>query len=790
MTTVSEGEPHLTNNSKEKDIKSLTLKRTGLASISNFDYYIDDTKCGLQSATVKATNKNWHIRTTEDGRYSLQYEYNPPYTGHEPYAGNVVTVFPNAVIGADGNRYDLELTFSDIWIRASQTPVHSLMQSYNIGTFESCLWFQNGQGSWANVRYRVLKHGTTSPMSGTLLMSFTDLDQPGYNGYGTIEDYTEGGRIVSGILSPVYVEPNTYLKISPDNRTFTATKQTNSGDEFLSGFSFLGDASGTMVTLAVRGAGIGMSSPVSTVFEKFTATTYIRHQQKDGTYGEYAVQHRENVLIGCSYSYTWKRDTEKEPANVYKEANPTMVKADNIRADKTFYMSVPRHEYTYSFQANLPGESVTGVPKTVTNYAENKAPAGFPSHPHYTFLGWNNQKDGKGTGYQTTMLSNETWYGQWERNTYTLTYHTNNPNDRNDVNLSKTKQSVKYKDPWGSLATASKKGYVFLGWYTKPSGGTRITKDTVCNGNLNAYAHWRPITYTIRFEANGTQGDSPQVSGSTPAMTVSYDTKVKLSKNGFQKTTLTPPETEGGESIRKKSIFLGWTANPAGTKASYQDEAETLNLTTKDGDVITFYAVWDNHPKFIWESYPNRYFTLEEARRGDITEEELLRTVVAYDWETNPLPPVPGDDGRVGVTIVGYDSADFTALEADSTVSIRYKVTDNAGNTSYMDISVFVSENGHRPEEKVSYFRSLAKPYRNADEAYGGLAEESHWKNDPTYEHALDNAFDDTASARYHFDKGHLSKTRDYVEEHGLGNSLSSDALAGFWNEIGVETTD
>ncbi len=54
--------------------------------------------------------------------------------------------------------------------------------------------------------------------------------------------------------------------------------------------------------------------------------------------------------------------------------------------------------------------------------------------------------------------------------------------------------------------------------------------------------------------------------------------------------------------------------------------------------VVDLYAVWDNAPRFIVEHYPYRYFTLEEAQAGDITEEELLSTVIVKDRETNPLP--------------------------------------------------------------------------------------------------------------------------------------------------------
>ena len=74
-----------------------------------------------------------------------------------------------------------------------------------------------------------------------------------------------------------------------------------------------------------------------------------------------------------------------------------------------------------------------------------------------------------------------------------------------------------------SLPSASRSGsYSFDGWYTKKSGGTKITTDTVFSANTTVYAHWTyiggggggynpPVTYyTLRFETGG-GSDIPSV---------------------------------------------------------------------------------------------------------------------------------------------------------------------------------------------------------------------------------------------------------------------------------------
>ena len=73
-----------------------------------------------------------------------------------------------------------------------------------------------------------------------------------------------------------------------------------------------------------------------------------------------------------------------------------------------------------------------------------------------------------------------------------------------------------------SLPSASRSGsYSFDGWYTKKSGGTKITTDTVFHADTAVYAHWTyigggggynpPVTYyTLRFETGG-GSDIPRV---------------------------------------------------------------------------------------------------------------------------------------------------------------------------------------------------------------------------------------------------------------------------------------
>lgn len=407
------------------------------------------------------------------------------------------------------------------------------------------------------------------------------------------------------------------------------------------------------------------------------------------------------------------------------------------------------------------------------------------SRTGYDFLGWYTAKSG---GSKVDSISvdpattgyNKTLYAHWNARTYTLTYKKNNPSTalvgEGDISLSKTSQTTKYDDAWGPLATVSKPGYVFLGWYTKPTGGTRVTADTICHGDLTVYAHWRPIQYTVRFHPNKEHGEGT-VTGTMASVTLTYDKAANLPLNQYSKTTFVPSEDEGGNAKSVSSVFTGWSTIAETFNASLKDGAKVLNMTKKDGDVIDLYAIWDDSPKFVIVAYPDRYFTIEEAQRGDITEEELIRTVVTDDRESGR---------RVTVRVVNYDAEEFKSVTDDTTISVRYEVKDTIGNKTYLNINVYISRNGKMPEEQVTYLRSLGETYLDTTSELGGLAKDSRWKLDEAYQGALSDVYDDSSAYDLHLGKRHLQEIRDYVEEQGFGNSLSSgEGLDGVWGILG-----
>lgn len=63
--------------------------------------------------------------------------------------------------------------------------------------------------------------------------------------------------------------------------------------------------------------------------------------------------------------------------------------------------------------------------------------------------------------------------------------------DANGGTSSEAQRSINDGDQIGTLPTADRTHYSFLGWFTERTGGTEISASTVPDGNITYYAHWQ-----------------------------------------------------------------------------------------------------------------------------------------------------------------------------------------------------------------------------------------------------------------------------------------------------------
>ena len=255
-------------------------------------------------------------------------------------------------------------------------------------------------------------------------------------------------------------------------------------------------------------------------------------------------------------------------------------------------------------------------------------------------------------------------------------------------------------------------------------------------------------------------------------------------------------ENKKAEEPKKKvyaSVFMGWSLEDGKDTFIPQWKAgdAVRNLVAEDGGEITLYAVWDDCP---WIQAQDLYYTLEQAQSGFITEEEILSHATATDREdgspilpgTNPAPSDPGV--FTSFTIPDYQAEEFTNLQHDFAISENLTVVDHVGNTYVKQIMVHVTDTTPvkvKPEGKT---RFISEKYFNLNHEHGGFEENSIWMTDPDYHSALQKAFDnlknDTPEDEFLIPHETILEMKQYVQDHGIGNSKEPGALTEFYNRF------
>ena len=255
-------------------------------------------------------------------------------------------------------------------------------------------------------------------------------------------------------------------------------------------------------------------------------------------------------------------------------------------------------------------------------------------------------------------------------------------------------------------------------------------------------------------------------------------------------------EDKKAEEPKKKvyaSIFMGWALEDGKDTFIPKWKAGDIvqNLVAEDGGEITLYAVWDDCP---WIQAQDLYYTLEQAQSGFITEEEILSHATATDREdgspilpgTNPAPSDP--EVFTSFTIPDYQESEFTNLQHDFATSENLTVVDHTGNTYVKQIMVYVVDTTPVVEKPEGKTRFISEKYFKLDHEHGGLEENSIWMTDPDYHSALQKAFDnlknDTPEDEFLIPHETILEMKQYVQDHGIGNSKEPGALTEFYNRF------
>lgn len=249
------------------------------------------------------------------------------------------------------------------------------------------------------------------------------------------------------------------------------------------------------------------------------------------------------------------------------------------------------------------------------------------------------------------------------------------------------------------------------------------------------------------------------------------------------------------------SVFTGWCLEDGrgtyvprwkhGQEMNASVIADAAGMTDVNGAVITLYAVWDDCPWIVAEDL---YYTLEQARSGQITEAEILSYQTAYDREDGS-PVAPGTNPALNrpevftsFGIPDFRPEAFTGLSGDGSCTETLSVTDSAGSVYKKTIGVHVVDTTPQDVPPPGTTRFIDEYYYQQTYENGGLEDDSVWKADPEYAAVLNRAFENlrngTPEETYHFSRETILEMKEYIREHGHGNTREPHALTGFYDRF------
>ena len=237
----------------------------------------------------------------------------------------------------------------------------------------------------------------------------------------------------------------------------------------------------------------------------------------------------------------------------------------------TMYAQWAAWQHTVAYNAN----GGTGAPgnQTKTYGSALTLSNTRPTRAGYTFSHWAGDNGvgtfAPGASYGADFNGGTvTLSAQWTANKYTVSYNANGGSG------SMASDTPTYDAAFSVKSNSfTKTGYEFAGWNDKADGtGNNWTGWSGTwrrTGDLNLYAQWKALNYTIKFDANGG-------TGSMGNQTATYDSALNLSANRFARPTYT---------------FLGWSKDKDAATASYSNSQSVKNIGP-GGGAITLYAVW------------------------------------------------------------------------------------------------------------------------------------------------------------------------------------------------------
>lgn len=206
-----------------------------------------------------------------------------------------------------------------------------------------------------------------------------------------------------------------------------------------------------------------------------------------------------------------------------------------------------------------------------------------PTKTGYTFQGWYTAKSGGTRVNGSTKVTNpkpHTLYAHWNAKPITVTFNANGGT------CSTKNKTVTYGNTYGTLPTASRKGYSFQGWFTAASGGTKITSSSKVNraNNHTLYAQWKAVPITVTFKDGSTTVATKKVTYGSTYGTLPTRTKIGHTFNGWYTASSGGTKITASTKVTvtsNQTLYAQWTKKPLKVLVLNFDPTITMKDGTK-----------------------------------------------------------------------------------------------------------------------------------------------------------------------------------------------------------------
>lgn len=334
-----------------------------------------------------------------------------------------------------------------------------------------------------------------------------------------------------------------------------------------------------------------------------------------------------------------------------------------ILKDQVLYAHWVAKKFTVTFDS----QGGTGVAGKTVTYAGTYGTLTVPQKKGYTFIGWYTAITGGKqilASDKVTVVSNHTLFAHWTENTYKLVFVSNYPDEvgkKEDMCIFRRnlKYSVAYH--FDDIIIFDAQGYHVESWNTREDGSGRsfglsfsaqgLGGEKDSGEYVRLYAQWKKNHYTIKYEANGGDGEVPK------NMEVEYMDLIQLStsqlnRKGYEfKCWSTSAEGKEEDLIYDNAMYLEWNMaskadrnniihlyaiwEPVKIQLGFNaNEKEESSLDINTTLVVPYGSVINNLPVPIYKKYVFLYWVTEDGKKvsnGDINnflEDTVLTAVV------------------------------------------------------------------------------------------------------------------------------------------------------------------